>query len=127
MTIALQARQHFYQRVAQHRGETLRVVREYPLFGVGFNLYYDVASRNPRYMTKWKGMESMNLPHNVLTTVLSEEGTIGLLPICFRAGFSLIRAMWRISAVFPAGWLAFLYCVLVYVLSRVGLCNRLPL
>ncbi len=105
---------NFYQRVAQHR-ETLRVVREYPLFGVGFNLYYDVASRNPRYMTKWKGIESMNLPHNVLTTVLSEEGTIGLLLYVFAQVF-LIRAMWRIRAVFPAGWLAFLYCVLVYVL-----------
>jgi O-Antigen ligase len=105
---------NFYQRVAQHR-ETLRVVREYPFFGVGFSLYYDVASRNPRYMTSWKGIESMNLPHNVLMTVLSEEGTVGLLFYVFAQVF-LIRAMWKIRTVFPPGWLAFLYCILVYVL-----------
>jgi hypothetical protein len=105
---------NFYQRVAQHR-ETLRVIREYPLFGVGFSLYYDVASRNPQYMTSWKGIESMNLPHNVLMTVLSEEGIVGLLLYVLAQVF-LIRAMWRIRTVFPPGWLAFLYCILVYVL-----------
>ena len=67
-----------YQRVAQHR-ETLHVVREYPLFGVGFGLYHDVAAHNPRYMVKWNGIESMNYPHNALMTVLSEEGIFGLM------------------------------------------------
>ena len=103
-----------YQRLAQHR-ETLRVVREYPFFGVGFNLYHDVASQNPRYMAKWKGIESMNFPHNVLMTVLSEEGIVGLLFYVLAQVF-FIRAMWRIRKAYPPGWLAFLYCVLVYML-----------
>ena len=103
-----------YQRLAQHR-ETLRVVREYPLWGVGFGLYHDVATRNPQYMARWKGIESMNFPHNALMTVLSEEGIVGLL-LYVSAQFFFIRAMWRIRKVYPAGWLAFLYCVLVYVL-----------
>jgi hypothetical protein len=104
-----------YQRVAQHI-ETLHVVREYPLFGVGFGLYHDVASQNPRYMVKWKGIESMNFPHNVLMTVLSEEGIVGLLFYVLSQVF-LFRAMWKIRRAFPAGWLAFLYCFLIYVLT----------
>jgi O-Antigen ligase len=104
-----------YQRVAQHI-ETLHVVREYPLFGVGFGLYHDVASRNPRYMVKWKGIESMNFPHNVLMTVLSEEGIVGLLFYVLSQVF-LVRAMWKLRGAFPAGWLAFLYCFLIYVLT----------
>ena len=104
-----------YQRVAQHM-ETLRVVGEYPLFGVGFGLYHDVASQNPRYMVKWKGIESMNFPHNVLMTVLSEEGTVGLLFYVLAQVF-LFRAMWKIRKAYPAGWLAFLYCFLIYLLT----------
>ena len=95
--------------------ETLRVVREYPFFGVGFSLYHDVASRNPRYMARWKGIESMNFPHNALMTVLSEEGMVGLL-FYVSAQVFLIRAMWRMRKAYPPGWLAFLYCVLIYVL-----------
>lgn len=104
-----------YQRVAQHQ-ETLRVVREYPLLGVGFGLYHDVATQNPQFMVKWKGIESMNFPHNVLMTVLSEEGVVGLL-LYVSAQFFFIRAMWKIRKANPAGWLAYLYCVLVYVLT----------
>jgi O-Antigen ligase len=103
-----------YQRVAQHM-ETLRVVGEYPLFGVGFGLYHDVASQNPRYMVKWKGIESMNFPHNVLMTVLSEEGIVGLLFYILAQVF-LLRAMWKIRKACPEGWLVFLYCFLIYVL-----------
>jgi hypothetical protein len=102
-----------YQRIAQNR-ETLRVVRDHPFFGVGFNLYHDVASREPRYLAQWKGIESMNLPHNVLMTVLSEEGIVGVLFYVLAQVF-FIRANWRIRKNYPAGWLAFLYCLLVYV------------
>jgi hypothetical protein len=105
---------NFYQRLAQQQ-ETLRVVRGYPFFGVGFGLYYDVASQDPRYLTSWKGIESMNIPHNVMMTVLSEEGLVGLLFYVLAQAF-LIRAMWKIRKAYPPGWLAFLYCILVYVL-----------
>ena len=104
-----------YQRLAQHR-ETLRVVREYPLLGVGFGLYHEVASRNPQYMAQWQGIESMNYPHNALMTVLSEEGSIGLV-FYVAAQFFLVRAMWRIRKAYPPGWLAFLYCLIIYILS----------
>jgi hypothetical protein len=105
---------NIYQRFAQHQ-ETLRVVRDYPFFGVGFGLYRDVASRNPQYMARWKGIESMNVQHNLLMTVLSDQGIIGLLLYASAQAF-LIRAMWKIRKVYPPGWLAFLYCLLVYML-----------
>jgi O-antigen ligase len=105
---------NIYQRFAQHQ-ETLRVVRDNPFFGVGMGLYYDVASGNPRYMATWKGIASMNVQHNVLMTVLSDEGIVGLLFYASAQGF-LVRAMWKIRKVYPLGWLAFLYCVLVYML-----------
>lgn len=104
-----------YQRLAQHR-ETLRVVREYPLFGVGFGLYHDVATRNPQYMARWNGIESMNYPHNALMTVLSESGIVGLIFYIAAQAF-LVRAMWRLRKACPAGWLAFLYCLLIYLLT----------
>jgi O-Antigen ligase len=103
-----------YQRLAQDR-ETLRVVREYPLFGVGFNLYHEFTSRDPRYLARWKGIESMNFPHNALMTVLSEEGLVGLV-LYVSAQALLIVAMWRMRKAYPPGWLVFLYCVLIYVL-----------
>jgi hypothetical protein len=105
---------NIYQRFAQHQ-ETLHVVRDYPFFGIGFGLYHDFASRNPQYMTRWKGIESMNVQHNVLMTVLSDQGIVGLL-LYASAQIFLIRAMWKIRKAYPPGWLAFLYCVLVYVL-----------
>jgi O-antigen ligase len=103
-----------YQRLAQHE-ETLRVIREYPFFGVGFGLYHDVASRNPRYMAKYNGIESMNVPHNALMTVLSEGGLVGLLVYLLAQAF-LLRAMWGLRAAYPPGWLAFVYCIVVYVM-----------
>jgi O-antigen ligase len=104
-----------YQRLAQHR-ETLRFVRDNPLLGVGFGLYHEVATRNPQYMAEWNGIESMNYPHNALMTVLSEEGLLGLV-FYVAAQFFLIRAMWRMRKAYPPGWLAFLYCILIYVLT----------
>ncbi len=105
---------NIYQRFAQHQ-ETLSVVRDYPFFGVGFGLYHDVASRNPQYMARWKGIESMNVPHNALMTVLSDQGIVGLLLYASAQAF-FVRAMWKIRKAYPPGWLAFLYCALVYVM-----------
>ena len=48
----------------------------------------------------------MTFPHNVLMTVLSEEGLVGL-GLYISAQFFLVRAMWRIRKAYPPGWLAF--------------------
>ncbi len=65
---------------------------------------------------RWNGIESMNYPHNALMTVLSEEGIVGLIFYVAAQAF-LVRAMWRIRKAYPAGWLAFLYCLLIYLLT----------
>jgi O-antigen ligase len=83
---------------------------------VGFNLYHEFTSRDPRYLSRWKGIESMNFPHNVLMTVLSEEGIVGLLFYVSAQAF-LVSAMWRIRKFYPRGWLVFLYCVLIYAIN----------
>jgi O-antigen ligase len=49
-------------------------------------------------------------------SVLSEEGIVGLL-FYVAAQVFLIRTMWRIRKAYPPGWLAFLYCLLIYVLT----------
>jgi hypothetical protein len=105
---------NLYQRLAQHH-ETLRVVSDYPFFGVGFALYGEVASGNPRYMARWNGIESMNVQHNALMTVLSDQGIVGLL-LYLSAQFFFFQAMWKIRKAYVPGWLAFLYCSLVYLL-----------
>jgi hypothetical protein len=48
--------------------------------------------------------------------VLSEEGIIGVT-FYFLAQVFLFRAMWKIRKAFPPGWLAFVYCFLIYVLT----------
>ena len=69
-------RQNFYQRIAQDL-QTSEVIRDHPLMGVGFSLYDAAVQGNPRYAMQWEGFEAMNIPHNSLLTVMSEEGSIG--------------------------------------------------
>jgi hypothetical protein len=103
-----------YQRIAQDL-QTLEVVRDHPLLGVGFNLYHDTVFGDAKYSVRFRGFEAMNFPHNSLFAVLAEEGFIGfLLYIAAQAFF--VRAMWRLRKINGLGWRVFLYCVLVYTI-----------
>jgi O-antigen ligase len=101
--------ENFYQRIAQDK-ETLQVIKEHPIFGIGLNFYNEVTSQDPQYLVRWRGVESMNVPHNALMSVLAEEGLIGLF-FYIASQLFLIRAMWRLRHVYPAGYRAFLYFV----------------
>ena len=103
-----------YQRIAQDQ-ETLRIVEEHPLFGIGLGLYHDTASQDVRYLVRWRGIESMNWPHNVPMTVLAESGLVGF-SLYLLSQFFLVRAMWSMRRRHPVNWLAFLYCFLSYTL-----------
>ena len=94
---------NFYQRVAQHR-ETLRVVQS--IRSLAWDLVYTtmLLLKNPRYMTRWKGIESMNVPHNVLMTVLSEEGLVGLFFMFRRRLFLFGRCGEFVKSIRRAGW-----------------------
>jgi O-Antigen ligase len=103
-----------YQRIAQDL-QTLEVVRDHPLLGVGFNLYHDTVFGDANYSVRFRGFEAMNFPHNSLFAVLAEEGCIGfLLYIAAQAFF--VRAMWKLRKINGLGWRVFLYCVLVYTI-----------
>lgn len=103
-----------YQRIAQDL-QTLEVVRDHPLIGVGFNLYHDTVFGDSKYTVRFRGFEAMDFPHNSLFAVLAEEGCIGFL-LYVAAQMLFVRAMWRLREVNRLGWRVFLYCTLVYTI-----------
>jgi O-antigen ligase len=103
-----------YQRIAQDL-QTLEVVRDYPLMGVGFNLYHDTIAGDAKYSVQFRGFDAMNVPHNSLFSVLAEEGIVGFL-LYTGAQLYFLRAMWKLRTVNQLGWRVFLYCVLVYTI-----------
>jgi O-Antigen ligase len=103
-----------YQRIAQDL-QTLEVVRDHPLIGVGFNLYHDTVLGDAKYTVRLKGFEAMDFPHNSLFAVLAEEGCIGFL-LYVAAQVFFVRAMWRLRRLNRLGWRVYLYCVLVYTI-----------
>ncbi len=105
---------NFYQRIAQNQ-QTLRVVLDHPVRGVGFNLYHETVQGSSRYSASWHGFEAIDLPHNSMFTVLAEVGVPGLLAYVLAQIF-LVRAMWRRRESQPIGWRTFLYCVLAYTI-----------
>jgi O-Antigen ligase len=106
--------ENVYQRVAQDL-QTLEVVRDHPVLGVGFNLYRDTVAGDAKYSVQFRGIDAMNVPHNSLFSVLAEEGIVGFL-LYTGAQLYFVRAMWRLRTINPLGWRVFLYCVLVYTI-----------
>jgi O-Antigen ligase len=105
---------NFYQRIAQNL-QTLEVIRDHPLIGVGFGLYHDAVLEDSRYEVRWGGFEAMNAPHNSLSAVLAEEGGVGFV-LYVAAQLFFVRSMYELRKVNRVGWRAFLYCILVYTI-----------
>jgi hypothetical protein len=105
---------NFYQRIAQHQ-QTLEVIRDHPLMGVGINLYHDTVVGDSQYLTQLKGFEALDYPHSSLLTVLAEGGVIGFV-LYVAAQLFFVRAMWKLRRVNRLGWQVFLYCTLVYTI-----------
>jgi hypothetical protein len=103
-----------YQRIAQDR-QTLEVISDHPVFGVGFNLYHDTVQGDPRYAVRWQGFEAMDFPHNSAFAVLAEEGCVGFV-LYVGAQIFFVLAMWRLRKFNEMGWRVFLYCTLVYTI-----------
>ena len=106
--------ENVYQRIAQDL-QTLEVVQDHPLMGVGFNLYHDTIAGNAKYSVQFRGLDAMNVPHNSLFCVLAEEGIVGFL-LYAGAQLYFVRAMWKLRKINLLGWRVFLYCVLVYTI-----------
>ena len=105
---------NFYQRIAQNL-QTLQIIRDHPLIGVGFGLYHDAVLEDSKYQVGWGGFEPMNAPHNSLSAVLAEEGGIGFV-LYVAAQLFFVRAMYELRKINRLGWRAFLYCTLVYTI-----------
>jgi hypothetical protein len=105
---------NLYQRMAQNL-QTVEVIRDHPLMGVGFNLYHDTVLGDPRYAVRWGGFEAMDVTHNSLLAVLADDGVFGFL-FYVAAQLFFLRAMWTLRRFNRLGWRAFLYSVLIYTI-----------
>jgi O-antigen ligase len=103
---------NIYQRLAQNK-ETIQVIQQHPFLGVGVSYYNYFVSQDPQYLVRWHGVESMNVQHNLIMTVLSEEGIIGCLLFTCSQIF-MIRGMWKARKKNHKGWLVFIYCISSY-------------
>jgi hypothetical protein len=103
-----------YQRMAQNL-QTMEVIRDHPLMGVGFNLYHDTVLGDPKYAVRWGGFEAMNVTHNSLLAVLADDGIFGFL-FYVAAQLFFLRGMWTLRRFNKLGWRAFLYSILVYTI-----------
>jgi O-antigen ligase len=103
------------QRIAQF-GETMNVVRDHPLFGIGFGSYHDIVGESPQYLNRWHGIESMTRPHSVVMRVISEEGILGLLLYagCFGCG---VYSLWKMRKANPLAAKAALYPMLILIIT----------
>jgi hypothetical protein len=103
---------NIYQRLAQNK-ETIQVIQQHPFLGVGLSYYNYFVSQDPQYLVRWHGVESMNVQHNLIMTVVSEEGLVGgLFFVCSQ--IFMIRGMWRARRKNRKGWLIFTYCISSY-------------
>ncbi len=105
---------NLYQRMAQHQ-QTLKVIRDHPILGVGIDRFYESVYLNPRYVFFYNGLESMNFVHNNVLSIAAETGLVGLL-CYFAAQFTFARAIWRARKFNPLGWHTLLYIFLVYTI-----------
>lgn len=103
------------QRVAEF-GETMHVVHDHPLFGVGFGTYRDIVEENPQYLNRWHGAESMALPHSVPMRVISEEGILGLFVYAGFFGCG-VYSIWKMRKANPLAAKAALYSMLVLIIT----------
>jgi O-antigen ligase len=70
---------NIYARVAQEQ-QSFRIFWSSPLTGVGLTGFHDVAEQNSNYATQYNGVDALDYPHNNLSSVLAETGTLGFVP-----------------------------------------------
>jgi len=104
---------NLYGRVAQFE-QSLRVLMEHPLLGVGFYNFGKVVAGEPRYVATYQGVYSVDSPHNNLTQVLAETGILGFVPYLM-AHILLLRAMWQLRRLSSSGKLAWKYSVYLFL------------
>ncbi len=100
-------------RVAQFE-QSLRVFVDHPLLGVGFWNFHEFVVGEPSYLASYKGVSSLDWPHNNLAQVLTETGILGFLPYVM-AQILLWRAMWQLRRSCSCGYFVWKYYVYVFL------------
>ena len=69
--------ENIYGRIAQHR-QTLRIVADHPLLGIGMTNFARVVSSDVRYRAvSYAGFEAETTPHNNVAYLAVETGAVG--------------------------------------------------
>jgi O-antigen ligase len=107
---------NLFLRVAQQQ-QTLAVFFSHPLTGVGFASYADAAASLPADLGSFEGIGAADTPHNVLGSVLTETGVLGLIPFVASQIF-LVMAFLRLRRLKPPRgaivWPFFLSIFIIY-------------
>jgi hypothetical protein len=114
--------ENLYGRIAQQQ-QTFAIFLDHPINGVGLNNFHDVAGTD-KYTRGYKGVESVDYPHNNLGAVLVETGLAGFVPfVCSQVLF--FTAFWRLrresSPNARLAWKAFLFIFICYWINGMSL------
>ena len=105
---------NIYSRLAQHK-QTVQVITDHPIIGVGIDRFYTAVSMSPRYFTSFRGFDSMNFAHNTILLIAAETGILGLM--CYLlAQFFFARAIWRTRKINPLGCETFFCLFMIYTI-----------
>jgi hypothetical protein len=102
-----------YSRVAEFEA-SLRVIADHPVLGVGFANFGKFVVGEPRYVTSYEGVYSVDTPHNNLTQIFAETGILGFVPY-FMAQVLLFKAIWQLRQSSSSGYLAWKYYVYLFL------------
>ena len=106
---------NLFLRIAQSQ-QTLVVFLSHPLTGIGFASYDDAAAALPADLGSFGGIGAADSPHNVIGSVLTETGVLGLIPFVASQIF-LVIAFLRLRRLKPCGaivWPFFLSIFIIY-------------
>ena len=102
-----------YGRIAQFN-QSIQVFTENPLWGVGFMGFHEYVVGEPRYVATYRGVTSLDWPHDNLLEVLTETGIVGFLPYVLAQVF-LFAAIWRLRRGPGLGHLAWKCCIYLFL------------
>ena len=106
--------ENLYGRIAQHR-QTLRMVADHPLLGIGITNFAAVVSRDARYRAvSYEGLEAETTPHNNVAFVAVETGLAGVLPY-IASQLLLWTAFRRLRGRGERGRLAWRYFIFIFL------------
>jgi O-antigen ligase len=110
---------NIYARIAQQE-QNLSFFLDHPILGVGLTNFYAVAMRKPWLGVSYGDVESMDVPHSNIGSVLTETGLVGFIPYALSQCL-LVVAFWQLRRTGERNgrlaWIFFIYIFLSYSIS----------